>query len=76
MFLSAQGLIDVLVNENTRNPNMHVLQQSASENWHFNSDTDSSLFVFWLLWHINLYRLFNAKSIFIDINSSILNNSV
>ena len=28
------------------------------------------------LWHINLYWLFNAKSIFIPTNSSILNNSV
>ena len=28
------------------------------------------------LWHINHYRLFNAKSIFIHINSSISNNSV
>ena len=33
------------------------------------------LFV-WVLWHINLWRLFNAKSIFIRINSSISNNSV
>ena len=30
----------------------------------------------WVLWHINLCRLFNAKSIFIQIISSILNNSV
>ena len=30
----------------------------------------------WVLWHINLCRLFNAKSIFIHINSAILNNSV
>ena len=29
-----------------------------------------------VLWHINHCRLFNAKSIFIDINSSISNNSV
>ena len=28
------------------------------------------------LWHINLCRLFNAKSIFIQIVSSISNNSV
>ena len=34
-----------------------------------------SLFV-WLLWHINLCRLFNAKSIFIQINTSISNNSI
>ena len=31
----------------------------------------------WLdLWHINLCRLFNAKSIFMQIISSISNNSV
>ena len=30
----------------------------------------------WVLWHINLCRVFNAKSIFIQIISSILNNSV
>ena len=30
----------------------------------------------WVLWHINLYWLFNAKSIFIQIISSISNNSV
>ena len=29
-----------------------------------------------VLWHINHCRLFNAKSIFIQINSSIPNNSV
>ena len=33
------------------------------------------LFV-WVLCHINFCRLFNAKSIFIQINSSISNNSV
>ena len=33
------------------------------------------LFV-WVLWHINLCWLFNAKSIFIQINSFISNNSV
>ena len=32
--------------------------------------------VVWVLWHINLCRLFNAKSIFIQINSSISNISV
>ena len=32
------------------------------------------LFV-WVLWHISLCRLFNAKSIFIEINSSISNDS-
>ena len=30
----------------------------------------------WVLWHINLCKLFNAKSIFIQIISSISNNSV
>ena len=30
----------------------------------------------WVLWHINLCRLFSAKSIFIQIISSISNNSV
>ena len=30
----------------------------------------------WVLWHINTYRLFNAKFIFIKINSSISNNSL
>ena len=34
-----------------------------------------NLFV-WVLWHINLCWLFNDKSIFIQINSSISNNSV
>ena len=32
--------------------------------------------VVWVLWHINLCRLFNAKCIFIQIVSSISNNSV
>ena len=32
--------------------------------------------VSWVLWHIKLCRLFNAKSIFIQIISSISNNSV
>ena len=30
----------------------------------------------WVLWHINLCRLFNTKSIFIQIINSISNNSV
>ena len=30
----------------------------------------------WILWHINPSRSFNAKSIFIQINNSILSNSV
>ena len=25
---------------------------------------EENKFVWWVLWHINLYRLFNAKSIF------------
>ena len=32
--------------------------------------------VVWVLWHINLCRLFNAKSIFIQIINSISNNSI
>ena len=31
---------------------------------------------FWVLWYINLCNLFNAKSVFIQINSSLSNNSV
>ena len=33
-------------------------------------------FVVWVLWYINLCRLFNAKSIFMQIVSSISNNLV
>ena len=33
-------------------------------------------FFVWILWYINLCRLFNAKSIFKQMNSSISNNSV
>ena len=41
------------------------------------SKEDSYLWmVGWVLWRINLCRLFNAKSIFIQIVSSISNNSV
>ena len=46
------------------------------------SDTDGlwdnrfRWFVGWVLWHINLCRLFNAKSIFMQIVSSISKNSV
>ena len=32
--------------------------------------------VVWVLWHINLCRLFNAKSILMQIVSSISNNAV
>ena len=32
--------------------------------------------VVWVLWHINLCRLSNAKSIFIQIISSVSNNSI
>ena len=35
-----------------------------------------SLLVVYILWHNNICRIFNAKSIFIKINSYILNNSV
>ena len=34
------------------------------------------LLIVWVLWHINHCRLFNAKSIFIEIISSISNKSV
>ena len=34
-----------------------------------------NLFV-WVLWHINLCRLFNAKCIFMQLNTSISDNSV
>ena len=37
---------------------------------------DKGWLVVWVLWHINLCRLFNAKSIFMQIVSSISNNSV
>ena len=43
------------------------------------SYTQQKVLVVWfglVLWHINHWRLFNAKSIFISINSSISNNSV
>ena len=33
-------------------------------------------FIGWVLWYINLCRLFNAKSVFMQIVSSISNNSV
>ena len=38
--------------------------------------TDVELIGSLVLWRINLYRLFNAKSIFMQIVSSISNNSV
>ena len=37
---------------------------------------ENSESVVWVLWYINLCRLFNAKFIFIQIISSISNNSV
>ena len=40
-----------------------------------NAENKVCLFV-WVLWHINLCRLLNAKSIFIQVNNSISNNSV
>ena len=36
----------------------------------------ASWLVGWVLWHINLCRLFNAKFIFIQIDCSISNNSL
>ena len=41
----------------------------------FRSLARSSLFV-WVLWHVNLCTLYNAKSIFMQINTSISKNSV
>ena len=41
--------------------------------WFF---SEMDYLVGWVLWHINLSRLFNAKSIFIQIIYSISNNSV
>ena len=40
------------------------------------SNSQSYWLVVWVLWHINLCKLFNAKSIFIQIISSISNNLV
>ena len=40
------------------------------------SSLSGILLVGWVLWHINLCRLFNVKYIFIQIVSSISNNSV
>ena len=45
--------------------------ESISSDLHNN---DVGWLVGWVLWHINHCRLFNAKSIFIHINSSIPNN--
>ena len=46
--------------------------RSLAKSWY---ELSFSLFV-WVLWHINYCRLFNTKSIFIQISSSISNNSV
>ena len=43
--------------------------------WVLNMGEIDSVFV-WVLWHIKLRRLLNAKSMFIQINSSFSNNSV
>ena len=57
-----------VVFSNTKYLLLHRLRQDfAKFDW---------LFVFWVCWHINLCKLFNAKCIFIQINSSISNNSV
>ena len=39
-------------------------------------ESERGSLVVWVLWHINFCNLFNAKSIFIHISSSISNNSV
>ena len=44
--------------------------------WTSYSKSDQVCLFVRVLWHINLWRLFNAKSIFMQINSSISNNSV
>ena len=36
----------------------------------------NKVLVVWVLWYINIYRIFNAKSILKQIISSISNNSV
>ena len=52
-----------------------IFANNKSSNNEFGKYLDVCLFG-WDLWHINLCRLFNAKSIFIQMNSSISNNSV
>ena len=54
-----------MVRENQRNP-LARLDNEYQIGW----------LVGWVLWHMNLCRLFNAKYIFIKIISSVLNNSV
>ena len=57
----------------TKKPNQTVLH------WHYSKvHSDNLLFFFFglVLWHVNHSWLFNAKSIFLYINSSISNNSV
>ena len=55
-----------------------TLSHVVSEKVGFNLSREMFLMdmVGWVLWHINLCRLFNAKSIFLQIIWSISNNSV
>ena len=55
--------------------NLHQIQFSVIYPGHQFLEV-GSLFGFWDLWYINHCRLFNAKSIFIQINSSFSNNLV
>ena len=45
------------------------------QNGHGKNDNEGWLVV-WVLWHINLCRLYNTKSIFMQIVSFVSNNSV
>ena len=47
--------------------------KAANKNW---QKLDKNPKVGWVLWHINFCMLFNAKSIFMKINSSISSNPV
>ena len=54
---------------------------SATRRWSttslcLNYNENIGWLIVWVLWHINLFRLFNFKYIFIKINCSISNNSV
>ena len=57
---------------------MHIYKSELSDKIKLNffqGAVVSILLVIWVLWHINLCRLFNTKSIFIQIISSISNNA-
>ena len=60
---------------------IHTVNISAQKQADLKETTKKELkmlswLVVWVLWYINLCRLFNAQSIFIQIIISILNNSV